>query len=138
MPNDNDQDNQIHDVLIKIWMDRALKLLARREHSHVELVRKLIIKTCPKKIADIVVTNCVNKGYLSLTRFAESYSKNKAASGYGPKKIRLELSAHEVSSDDISYAFEQIDWEKAKSNALRKIKHSDPIKLKNALYLRGF
>ncbi len=133
-----DQDNQSRDVLIKIWLERTLNLLARREHSRVELIRKLIAKTCPPEIADIIVDHCLEKGYLSLIRFAECYSKNKAASGYGPKKIRLELNAHEVSSDDISCAFEQIDWEKAKLIALRKIKHTDPIKLKNALYLRGF
>lgn len=122
----------------KAWLKRALNLLARREHSELELTKKLIQKLCPEDIAVAVVNTCLQADYLNLTRFAYAYAHNKALSGYGPIRIKLELKAHDISSADISCAFDQIDWDAALLVALRKIKHTEPFKQKKSLYLRGF
>ena len=110
----------------------------RREHSIVELQQKLSLKECPPELIDEIITECLEKNYLSLERFAEVFARNQAKLGYGPKKVQFLLKQHQVPLDVVSIALEEADFEEAKATALRKIGSKPEPKLRAALYRRGF
>ncbi len=123
----------------RYWRERAMNFLVRREHSDVELRQKLRQRSVPEWLLDLLITWLEDQGYLSLERFAYSYAKNRADLGYGPIRVRYELSAeHQIPNRFINEAFREIDWEKAEKVAARKIRHTDPFKYRAALYRRGF
>lgn len=125
--------------LWRYWRERAMNFLVRREHSEVELRQKLTQRECPAWLLDDIIEWLYTQNYLSLERFAYSYSKNRASLGYGPIRIRHELaSIHQVSNKDIQEAFSEVNWQEARNIAERKIKQTDPYKYKAALYRRGF
>lgn len=125
--------------LWKYWRERAMNFLVRREHSEVELRQKLRLRECPNWLLDDLIAWFYERQYLSLERFAYSYAKNRSDLGYGPIRIRYELSGqHQVLDADIETAFSEIDWVKARKTAERKIKQTDPMKYRAALYRRGF
>lgn len=76
---------------------RALRLLARREHSEFELRHKLIGRNFTDAIVDAVVGQLVDQGLLSDQRFAEVYARGRFERGYGPLRIRAELRERGVS-----------------------------------------
>lgn len=125
--------------LWRYWRERGMNFLVRREHSEVELRQKLRLRECPADLLEEIIAWFYERKYLSLERFAYSYAKNRADLGYGPIKIRYELSSqHQVSDRDIGLAFEEIDWGQARATAERKIRQTDPVKYRAALYRRGF
>lgn len=77
----------------------ALRLLARREHSELELRHKLIGRSFTDTIVDAVVMQLVDQGLLSDQRFAEVYARGRFERGYGPLRIRAELRERGVSGD---------------------------------------
>lgn len=134
-----EEDTEAYLKLWKYWRERTMNFLVRREHSEVELRQKLRQRDCPSWLLNDLMHWFYEKNYLSLSRFAYSYAKNRADLGYGPIKIRYELSAqHQVPSKEIEEAMSEIDWASARSTAERKIKQSDPMKYRAALYRRGF
>jgi len=77
----------------------ALRFLARREHSELELRHKLIGRNFTDAIVDAVVIQLVDQGLLSDQRFAEVYARGRFERGYGPLRIRAELRERGVSND---------------------------------------
>jgi len=77
----------------------ALRLLARREHSELELRHKLSGRHFTDSIVDTVVMQLVEQGLLSDQRFAEVYVRGRFERGYGPLRIRAELRERGVSGD---------------------------------------
>ncbi|MGB7988013.1 MAG: recombination regulator RecX [Candidatus Methylophosphatis roskildensis] len=69
--------------------ERALRLLARRDHSRVELVRKLATHATSEEI-DSLATQLEQSGLLSDARFAESFVAARGAR-LGTLKLRHEL-----------------------------------------------
>ena len=122
----------------KYWYQRGLNFLVRREHSAVEMMEKLTQRGCPDWLADRLIARFKELNYLSLERFAYSYSKNRADLGYGPIRTRYELGYHDIPGNAIDEAFAEVDWESAREIAERKIRQDDPIKRRQALYRRGF
>ncbi|HIW06115.1 MAG TPA: recombination regulator RecX [Candidatus Ignatzschineria merdigallinarum] len=136
------KDEMDEEALLKLWRywrERAMNFLVRREHSEVELRQKLTQRECPLWLLDDIVDWLYDQKYLSLERFAYSYSKNRADLGYGPLRVRNELSAmHQIASREIDAAFLEVDWYQARKTAQRKIRQTDPYKFRAALYRRGF
>lgn len=122
----------------RYWFERALNLLMRREHSVVELKQKLTIKGCRDELVDEIIEDCISANYLSLERFAEVFARNQAQLGYGPKKVQFLLKQHQVPSDLMAIALEEVNFDEAKEIALRKIGQKPEPKLRAALYRRGF
>ncbi len=122
----------------RYWFERTLALLARREHSSVELLTKLVQKGCEQTLAKKIIDECIDKDYLNLERFAEVFARNQAHLGYGPKKTKYLLTQHEIPSETISFVLTQMDFTEAKRIALRKIGDKVPEKIRDALYRRGF
>ncbi len=71
--------------------DCALNLLARREHSSVELKRKLIARGYLGSEVDTLLVSLARDGLQSDERFAEAYVRHRAEMGFGPRRISAEL-----------------------------------------------
>lgn len=84
---------------------RALKYLAAREHSRVELVRKLAPHAESQEEVEKVLDELEARGFLSAERFAESVVHRKAAR-YGAARVKAELSQHKL-PDDVTRAVTQ-------------------------------
>jgi len=69
----------------------ALDYLARREHSELELSRKLRAKGFEAADIQGVLSTLSNEGLLNHTRFVENYIHYRRNRGYGPVRIRAEL-----------------------------------------------
>jgi regulatory protein len=71
---------------------RALNLLARRDHSVAELGRKLIAKGFPPARVEEALETLVRQGYLDDRRFAERWAESALASGrFVGSRLLLEL-----------------------------------------------
>ncbi len=77
---------------------RALKYLAAREHSRVELQRKLAPHAESPEQVDAALDELEAKGLLSAERFAESMLHRKAAR-FGAARIQAELAQHRLPTD---------------------------------------
>ena len=76
---------------------RAVGLLARREHSRAELVRKLAPHGTPEDIED-VLAELERTGLLSDARFAEAYLRSHA-DRFGAARLRHALRGKGVAPD---------------------------------------
>lgn len=75
---------------------KGVYLLGMREHSVYELTNKLNAKTEFPDVVLAVIDELLENDYVSDTRFAESYVRSRASRGFGPIKIRAELSGKGV------------------------------------------
>jgi regulatory protein len=98
---------------------KAMDFLARREHSQVELINKLVNKGYLRQIADEVVTTLTNEGLQSNDRFAEAFVQSRINQGKGPIRIRLDLSQRGICDSNIEKAIGEsgADWYKLTLNA---------------------
>ncbi|QLQ03905.1 MAG: recombination regulator RecX [Thiobacillus sp.] len=76
--------------------ERALRLLARREHSRAELVRKLAQAGFTLRDIDVLLDEFEEKNWLSDRRFAESYVADHRAKT-GSIKLAYDLRQRGVS-----------------------------------------
>ena len=76
---------------------RALKLLSMREHSRVELRRKLAPHAESAEQVEAVLDEMAAKRFLCVERFAESVVHRKAAR-FGAARIKAELAQHQLPS----------------------------------------
>jgi regulatory protein len=123
---------------------KAMKLLARRDHSVYELQQKLKPYYPDNEVND-TVEHCLQKNWLNDARFAESYIRSRSSAGYGALRIALELQQKGVSKETIRCAFieESVDW---KSILLRHLSRRQPLsddpielyKLQTMLQRKGF
>lgn len=92
--------------------ERALALLARREHSARELQRKLVHKGVAGDDAKAVVGELGERAWQNDARFAESLVRRRASDGYGPSRIRAELAMHGIGREAASAAIAaaEPDW----------------------------
>ena len=83
---------------------RALGLLTRREHSRLELARKLAHRGVETGDAKAAIDKLAAAGWQDDARFAASVVRNRASAGYGPAFIRAELGTHGLGSEAIALA----------------------------------
>lgn len=91
---------------------RALGLLVRREHSRRDLARKLEQRGIEPAEASAAVEKLAGQGYQDDSRFAACFARDRANSGYGPVRIRVELAGHGLGEDAIALALDacETDW----------------------------
>lgn len=127
--------------------EAAIRLLARREHSQMELLRKLQQKGFAASLCETAVCHLQEQGYQSELRFAQMLIRAKAAKFYGPGRIMEELRQHQIASSDSHSAMQEsdIDWfALCKDALLRKYRHEVSEdwqarqKQKRYLWQRGF
>lgn len=83
---------------------RALRLLARREHSREELARKLSAHAQEGDDLEAVLDDLVKRGWLSDVRFAEQSIRAKARR-FGPLKVAQQLRARGIDEESIARGF---------------------------------
>ena len=89
----------------------ALRLLARREHSRLELSLKLRQRKIESDIIDRVLDDYEAEGWLDDDRFADVYARQRMDIGYGPLRILGELQQRGVhSSPECLDAMTEEDW----------------------------
>ncbi|MEX0451503.1 regulatory protein RecX [Spiribacter sp. 218] len=76
--------------------EKAIRHLARREHSRRELYRKLLARFDDPVLINGVLDALASEGLLSEERFTEVFIRQRVAAGYGPLRIRAELSERGV------------------------------------------
>ena len=80
---------------------RALFFLARREHSRLELARKLAPHAQEGDDVELLLDALAAKGWLSEARYAEQVIRSKARR-FGPIKLAHELRAKGVDGETIA------------------------------------
>jgi regulatory protein len=124
--------------------DRALGLLARREHSCYELKRKLLTKGFSRAEIEAVLVALIEEGLQSDERYTESYVRNRVNMGFGPRRISLELHQRGIATSMINQYLTQDDefWWAALSSLWQRKYHTKPAqdygKQARFLVQRGF
>lgn len=91
----------------------AMNLLARREHGHIELARKLRQRGADAEMIEIELQRLTEDGLLSEERYLESYIRSRANAGRGPMRIREELTQRGLARADVEQALNaaNCDWD---------------------------
>ncbi len=102
--------------------DKALGLLARREHSARELKTKLALRGHEAGEADAAIDRLKGQHYQDDERFAAALARRRAAQGYGPRRIAAELKTHGLGDAAIRIAIGSVeaDWSSLASSQLRR------------------
>ena len=108
---------------------KILDLLSRREHSKHELILKLErrVDSSDKLLKEI--DKLSDQNLQSDERFSESYIRSRYNSGFGPSRIKYDLSKRRVAESIINDAFREIDlnWvEKLKKENIKKYGNENP------------
>lgn len=124
--------------------NKAMDLLARREHSAHELRQKLKQREFESDEVELALETLQQDNLQCDSRFAESYINHRMNAGLGPIKIVNELRQKCVSDELISQHMSvlSIDWDEQLEQQ-RKKKYGEEIpsdyklKMKQARFLQG-
>ncbi|WP_431001617.1 recombination regulator RecX [Klebsiella pneumoniae] len=138
-------------------LDRAIRILAMRDHSEQELRRKLVAPVMSKNGPEAldatpdeleqVVAWCIENRYLDDNRFVGQFIASRSRKGYGPARIRQELSQKGIARQVVDQAMRKcdIDWVSlAREQAQRKYGEPLPsaftekVKVQRFLHYRGY
>ncbi|WP_336219811.1 recombination regulator RecX [Citrobacter amalonaticus] len=138
-------------------LDRAVRILAVRDHSEQELRRKLAApvmgKNGPEEIDataddyDRVIAWCYEHHYLDDERFISRFIAGRSRKGYGPARVRQELNQKGIARELTEKAMREcdIDWcFLAREQAVRKYgdplptTFSEKVKIQRFLLYRGY
>ena len=99
-----------------------MDLLARREHGRVELTRKLRSRGAADELIEAALDRLAEEGLLSETRYLEAFVSYRARAGYGPLRIREELTQRGLARSDIEQALRDsgIDWREQLEDTWRR------------------
>ena len=119
----------------------ALKMLMRREHSQLELLKKLQLKGFDDAIINSSISLLAEHNYQSDERFSEAFILMRYNQGKGPLKIASELKGRGIKKFNLT----TFDWPKlAKEVRIKKFGHDISLdfkvqaKQKRFLQSRGF
>lgn len=90
----------------------AMDMLARREHTQFELIRKLRVKGFQDQEINSSIEQLTLENLQSDRRFAENYVAYRARAGIGPQKIRAELQQRGINEGLVDDCIGRglIDW----------------------------
>ena len=102
--------------------DKALGLLARREHSRRELGAKLRQDGYAGEEAGAALDRLGEQHYQDDTRFAEVLLRSRVAQGYGPLRLQAELKSHGLADRRIRELLDaaEVDWAVLAAAQLRR------------------
>ena len=86
--------------------ERALAMLARREHTRAEMERKLSPHCESPQEIELLLDALAARGWLSEARFAESRA-NTLSRKFGSRKIEYDLKSRGVSAEIVERTVEQ-------------------------------
>ena len=125
----------------------AIAALSRREHSILEIHRKLKLKNFDDNEINACIEKLINNNLLSEERFTESYINMRKRRGYGPGRIALELKERGINENQFADFLDRNNpqWHEVMRQQYRKKYTDKPIndyadKVKRAKHLqsRGF
>ncbi|MGD9366123.1 MAG: regulatory protein RecX [Desulfobacteraceae bacterium] len=122
----------------KACLNKAFRILARRDHSRAELTRKLAEHGYDGQSIQSVINECQRLGYLDDKRFAYTYCEQLLRKGYGPIVIQQKLYAKGLPAGIIkecvaSHCDESVQLDVCRRVLAKKTKNfSDEITLLNA------
>ena len=102
--------------------DKALGLLARREHSRKELKTKLRLGGYEGDEAHAAIDRLGEQHYQDDDRFAEVLLRSRIAQGHGPVRLRIELKSHGLADARIRELLDEaeVDWDASATAQLRR------------------
>jgi|TARA_B100001094_G_C18196276_1_gene811387 regulatory protein len=112
---------------------KLLDLLSRREHSKYEIFNKLKYRVESEEELNKEIHKLTEENLQSDLRFSESFIRSRYNSGFGPVRIKYDLSSRKVLLNIIEKAFEEVslDWEeKLLKENLKKYGEMPPSNLK--------
>ncbi len=115
--------DEIHNV--------ALRLLARRDHTKLELRRKLETREYLPEEIDPILFKLEKEGWIDEPRFAENYLRMRMNQGKGVFRIRKELQERGIVEELIQAAMEVIPeetWQELAETVRQKKFGSKPVK----------
>lgn len=102
-------------------------MLARREHSRVELQEKLSKKGFPREQVERALEQLIASNLQSDQRFLEDFIRSRVLKGNGPLRISQELRQRGI-EDGLSRIEEQaIDWQEVATRTYTKKYRSSEI-----------
>ena len=106
----------------------AMNLLARREHSQLELREKLSTRFAEPELIENVLAVLADEGLQSDQRFAESFVRQRLSRGHGPLRLRQESRQRGLSEEDLEAALAAIepDWFDLAERCYRKKFGAEP------------
>ena len=121
---------------------RALRLLARREHSRKELERKLSPYAESSEALEVLISELKTKSQLSEARFAEERARQLSRK-YGAARIRQDLKSKGVGEELVEHVSSEGDLERARAILERKYRQpaatrDERAKRMRFLQSRGF
>ncbi|AFT66898.1 regulatory protein RecX [Cycloclasticus sp. P1] len=106
-------------------------MLARREHSQLELIQKLTGKGFDEDDIERLLEEFIELNWQSDQRFAESYSRSRVYKGFGPTRIEYELKQRGVEVNIDTVFDEPPDWQALLSELhTKKYGHQPPKDMK--------
>ena len=92
--------------------NKALALLARREYSRRDLVRRLNARGLDAAEIESALDRLLEQGFQNDERFAGAFARTRAMAGYGPVRIRAELCGEGIAEAQIDASLEscECDW----------------------------
>ena len=121
---------------------RAMRLLARREHSRVELRRKLATIATEADNVDVVLDDLAQRGWLSDARYAEQAVRAKARR-FGPLKVAHQLRSKGVDDEAIAAAFRvagedgEADIQRVWATRFSEFPNNDRERARQVRFLQG-
>lgn len=100
----------------------AMNLLARREHSLLELRKKLSKRFDDEQMVLLELQRLATENLQSDLRFAESFTRQRVEQGKGPLRLTQEMRERGISDMDIevTMAAADIDWYAVAVEVFRK------------------
>ena len=114
---------------------RALRLLARREHSRAEFARKLARRAQSQEALEFLLLDLEKRNQLSDERFA-SERAHWLSRKYGAARIRQDLKAKGVARDIVDHVSSEGELERARSILNRKYREPATTREERARRMR--
>ena len=114
---------------------RALRLLARREHSRKELERKLSPYAESSEALEVLISELKTKSQLSEARFAEERARQLSRK-YGAARIRQDLKSKGVGEELVEHVSSEGDLERARAILERKYRQPAATREERAKRMR--
>lgn len=127
-----------------IAREKALEYISRRRMSCRELEKKMLDKGYDEETAAYCVDWLLQNGFLNDESYAGAVVRHYAAKGYGPGRMRAELSRRGIDRELWDTALEEIPEDTSKIDKFISSRLTDPTdraqvqKLSAALYRRGY
>jgi len=125
----------------------AIAALSRREHSLLEMRRKLKQKSFTEDEIEACLVKLIDNNLLSEERFTESYINMRKRRGYGPGRIAQELRERGINEDQFDELLDRNnpDWQTVMCQQYYKKygsqvadDYAEKVKRAKHLQLRGF